>query len=294
MPATRSTCCSPRAQPAVDGAAERARVAEQGRDVAEHDAGLGVAGDGADGGADLAGVTGSIAAFTTAFQWRRHTRVRLLAGMAWSACSSRSCARASASSASKSRTPRLRSRCLRLVELGVARDWCARRHSGTARRRTARRALRRAAPTPRKNAATASHDMMCSVLALNTASAGVDRPGLLRARRAPAVPAGWAFASGCARGASSADAQRSVGCHVSCGRCAAKYTACCPVPLPISSTLRRGRNSVAQDRKDRPLVALAGFGRGQHCTSLRQCAHASHRPAADAPFGALPHRTCAR
>src|SRR3989344_7224396 len=38
--------------------------------------------------------------------------------------------------------------------------------------------------------------------------------------------------------------ERSVGCQISCGNCAAKYAACCPVPLPISSTVpERGKTS---------------------------------------------------
>src|SRR3989338_8252250 len=37
---------------------------------------------------------------------------------------------------------------------------------------------------------------------------------------------------------------KSVGCQISCGNCAAKYAACWPVPLPISSTKpERGKTS---------------------------------------------------
>src|SRR3989344_1814770 len=42
---------------------------------------------------------------------------------------------------------------------------------------------------------------------------------------------------------------KSVGCQVSCGKCAAKYAACCPVPLPISSTKpERGKTSFSTAR----------------------------------------------
>src|SRR5438874_10046774 len=96
--------------------------------------------------------------------------------------------------------------------------------------------------------------MMCSVLALNTASTGATGQGCSRtssamgARRL-AVPSSRMRSASGARCSPS-----SLGCQVMCGRCAAKCTACWPVPLPTSRTLRLAANSLLRTSRIGPLL----------------------------------------
>ena len=60
----------PRLHQFVDRAAERASVAEQGRDVAEHDPGLGIIRDGADGGLEVVLELGIGHRFLIKFTWK--------------------------------------------------------------------------------------------------------------------------------------------------------------------------------------------------------------------------------
>src|SRR5580658_3605120 len=104
------TRARPRLDQLVDDRAEHPRIAQERGDVAEDDSGLGVIRDRADGVADRLRTDGGHGALYDAAGARRHTRVRLLAGMAWSACNASPAARASASMASKSRIPLCASR----------------------------------------------------------------------------------------------------------------------------------------------------------------------------------------
>ena len=138
--------------------------------------------------------------------------------------------------------------------------------------------------------------MMCRVLALNTASTAAPSRGARRRRRRQrrrrfaARPPG-----GCARRARAAAPATSLGCQLQMrqvrARNARRAARC---RCRSRARARLAAQLAAQHREDRPLVALAGFRRGQHGASLRQYPHASHRRAPDAPLRARAHRTGAR
>src|SRR2546421_5717405 len=174
--------------------------------------------------------------------------------MGWSAVNTRPCARASLSSASKSRMPLSGSRALsqpsNCALLSLV--YCPRKRKGPYTHNTPGAA--RQPPTPRTNARTALQAMMCSVLALNTASTGATGQGCSRASSAMGARR-LAVPSSRMRSASGAScSSSSLGCQVRCGRCAAKCTACWPVPLPTSRTLRLAANSLLRTSRIGPLV----------------------------------------
>src|SRR6266853_20248 len=104
--------------------------------------------------------------------------------VAWSALNTRPCARVSASSASKSRMPLSGSRTLSQPSNSALLSLvcCPRKRKGPYTHNTPGAA--RQPPTPRTNSRTALQAMMCSVLALNTASTGATRQGCSRASSA--------------------------------------------------------------------------------------------------------------
>src|SRR5438874_829544 len=96
--------------------------------------------------------------------------------------------------------------------------------------------------------------MMCSVLALNTASTGATGQGCSRASSAMGARR-LAVPSSRMRSASGASCSpSSLGCQVRCGRRAAKYTACWPVPLPSSRTLPLVASSLLRTSRIGPLL----------------------------------------
>src|SRR3981081_1691288 len=174
--------------------------------------------------------------------------------MAWAALNTRPCVRVSASSASKSRMPLSGSRVLSQPSNSALLSlvYCPRKRKGPYTHNTP--GTVRQPPTPRTNSRTALQAMMCSVLALNTASTGATRQGCSRASsvmgaRTLEVP------SRRMRSASGAScSSTSLGCQARCGSCAAKCTACWPVPLPTSRTLRLAANSVLRTSRIGPLL----------------------------------------